>query len=253
MKFKKIIIANWKMQLDVAESLKQAKNIKSLIAKAKIDKSTEIVLAPSFLALAEIAKVLQKSRIALAAQDAFIENKGAFTGEISLSDLKKLGCEYVIVGHSERRALGETDKIVNQKVKAVLKNQLTPIICVGETYDDRRENKQDFVVMHQVYQALHNIDPDPDQNIIIAYEPVWVIGTGQTISPKEAMHMSMVIHQAIVDISERHRVDNIDIIYGGSVAADNVHEFTRLRSIKGALVGNASLEADKFVKLIKNS
>lgn len=250
---KKIIIANWKMQLDVAESSKQAKEIKALITKAKIDKSTEIVIAPSFLAFDAVAKAIKRSRLKLAAQDAFIEDKGAFTGEISLSDLKKLGCEYVIVGHSERRALGETDKIVNQKVKAVLKIGLTPIICVGETYDDRRENKQDFVVMHQVYQALHNIDPGSDQNIIIAYEPVWVIGTGQTINPKEAHHMSMVIHQAIIDISERHHIDNIDIIYGGSVAPDNVHEFTKLRSIKGALVGNASLAADKFVKLIKNS
>jgi len=226
--YKKIIIANWKMQLDVNQSVKVARGIKKLLSSARVSRDIQVVICPSFLAITEVAKVLKGSKIVLGAQDSFYEEHGAYTGEISVNDLKKVGCQYVIVGHSERRQMGETDEVVNQKVRAILSQGLVPIICVGETFDERREGNKDMVIMHQVYQALHNIQFDKKQRIIIAYEPVWVIGSGQVINHQEAAHIASVIKQSLIDVFDGKDKAFYQIIYGGSVSPNTVADFTKL-------------------------
>jgi triosephosphate isomerase len=248
----KIIVANWKMQLNIDEAKDEAKKIKKLAAGSRLDKKIKIVVCPNFLSLTEVAKVFKGSRVALGAQDSFYEDRGAFTGEVSMKDLKDLGCQYVILGHSERRQMGETDEVINKKVKTALRDGLVPIICVGETFDERREGQKDFVVMNQVYRDLEGVDFKPGQNFIIAYEPVWVIGTGQAIDHTEASHMSSVIKQSLIDVLNGKNLSAFSIIYGGSVNPQNIKEFTNLPDISGCLVGTASLQAKTFFKIIKS-
>ncbi len=241
------------MQLDVNQSSKVAKATRKLLSNNKASRDIQVVICPSFLAMTEVAKVLKGSKIALGAQDSFYEERGAYTGEISVGELKKIGCQYVIVGHSERRQMGEIDEIVNKKVRAILSQGLVPIICVGETFDERREGNKDMVVMHQVYQALHNIEFDKKQKIIIAYEPVWVIGSGQVIDSQEAAHIASVIKQSMIDVFDGKDPAAYSIIYGGSVTPNTVADFTKLANMQGTLVGGASLEAKVFVEIIKNA
>ncbi|MFA6466371.1 MAG: triose-phosphate isomerase [Patescibacteria group bacterium] len=244
-KYKQILVANWKMNLDVGETTVLAKKLKLMLAKEKLaDK--KVVFCPSFLAIAEVSKILKGSGISLGAQDVFYEKNGAFTGEISASSLKKLACDYVIVGHSERRALGETDEMVNKKAKAVLENNITPIICVGETLAEYKAGATKKVLARQVTKALKKLD---NKYFILAYEPVWSIstsGSGKVISPAEAIAQIAVLKKNIPA-----HLNNFDIIYGGSVKADTVANFST--DFKGALVGGDSLKAQSFFKLIKNS
>lgn len=246
-----IIIANWKMQLDVEESIKQAKLLKDLVKENKIKEDIEIVICPDFLSLNEVGKTIKNSNIFLGAQDGFYIEKGSYTGEISMKELSDLNCKYVILGHSERRKMGEKDEEINKKVISALEYDLIPIVCVGETFNERRNGLKDNVIMHQVYQALKDIELKQNQSIIIAYEPVWVIGSGQVIDPQEASHTSLVIKQSILDVLEEGH-NNTRVIYGGSVKAENVNQFTKLVNIDGTLVGGASLKASEFIELIKN-
>ncbi len=232
------------MQLSVQESVKQAKQIKKLLDKNRINAATYVVVAPSFLAFSQVAEVLHNSRIALAAQDSFEEDKGAYTGEISLKNLQTLGCEYVILGHSERRALGETDDMINRKVKAVVNHGLIPIICVGEPLAERQAGNSEQFVMNQLDQALANINVQDKYKIIVAYEPIWTIGTGEAMDHAIASQMAGAIKQ---------KYDFVSVIYGGSVEPDNVHDFTKLDNIEGSLVGTASLESKTFLELIKKA
>lgn len=247
----KYLIANWKMQLDQDQAVRQATELKKLLNKEKIDKDLKIVLCPDFLSLASVAEIVKDSKISLGAQDAFYEEKGAFTSQVSIKQIKEIGCEYVIIGHSERRALGESDEMINKKVKAALEQGLTPIICVGETFEERKEGQKDLVIMHQVYEALKNIEAQKDQRIIIAYEPVWVIGTGQAIGSADAFYAASIIEQSLLDSLPGHDEKYCGVIYGGSVSAQNIDDFMGLKNIHGALVGNASLVADGFFAIIK--
>lgn len=244
-KHKKIIIANWKMKLDVEKSESLADSLKQKLSQTDVmDK--KVVLCPSFLAIDGVAKILKNSDIALGAQDVFYEDEGAFTGEISPENLKELNCEYVIVGHSERRAMGESDQLVNKKVKAVLENEMVPIICVGETLEEYQAKKTNQVLARQISNALAGID---NKYFILAYEPVWSIstsGSGQVISPSEAIDKIKILIKNIPK-----GLDNFDIIYGGSVDDKTVAKFTN--DFKGALVGGASLKAEIFFNLIKNT
>lgn len=245
MKNKQIIIANWKMKLDVEQAVSLSRKLKELLSAEKLV-NKQVVLCPSFLAIHDVAKVLQGSNIALGAQDVFYQVEGAFTGEVSPASLKDLGCQYVIVGHSERRAMGETDQMVNQKVKAVLENKMIPIICFGETLEEYQAGTTKEVLTRQISTALEGID---NQYFILAYEPVWSIstsGSGQVITAQAAIAQIEVIRQNISD-----KLDNFDIIYGGSVKAETVADFSK--DFAGALVGGASLEAQTFFDLIKNS
>jgi triosephosphate isomerase len=252
---KPIFIANWKMNLSIGETAALAGQLHESLKDASSEK-VEMILCPSFTALSaanETLKNLGAKHFKLGAQDVFWRERGAFTGEISPAMLEETGCQYVIVGHSERRQnLGETDEMVNKKIKIILKYDLIPILCVGETYEERQKGIRDVVVARQVGKALEGIDLFGKKKIIIAYEPVWVIGTGQAVEPEDAEHSHRIIKEALfelfpVDVVEQH----FDIIYGGSIDSTNIKSFVDQENIDGVLVGGASLKADEFVKMIK--
>lgn len=251
--FEQIIVANWKMQLSVDEAIKLAEGIKNLVEQNKISQKKQIVVCPDFLSLAEVGKIFADSHIAIGAQNGFYEDVGAFTGQVAIRELKALGCEYVILGHSEARVLGETDKMVNLKVKTALKHDLVPIICVGETFEERQEGNKGTVIMRQIFEALQGVEVADGQKIIIAYEPVWVIGSGQAISGDEASQTASMIRQSYVDAMEGRHTEALGVIYGGSVDPENIRHFTEMENIVGALVGGSSLKSKVFVDLIKNS
>lgn len=246
---KPIVIGNWKMKLSVPESFDLAKSIKKITSK-----DVDMAVCPSFVSLAGVTEILKKSNIETGAQDCFWESEGAFTGEVSARYIKEIGARYVIIGHSERRAyLGETDEMVHKKVKMALDAGLTPIVCVGETFEQRQEGAKDYTLIQQTTKAFEGIDVNPDQQIFIAYEPVWVIGSGQAIDPQEAAAAHQVIRQSLFDIFSASLVkNNFSVIYGGSVDGSNVASFIELENTDGVLVGGASLTAEKFNDIIKN-
>jgi len=246
---KPIIIANWKMKLGLNEAGGLAKELRGVSLPG-----VELVLCPSFVSLQSVGEILRGSKLKLGAQDVFWETAGAYTGEISAPQLREIGCEFVIVGHSERRKyFQETDDNVHQKIKASLAEGLTPIVCVGETFEQRQQGATDYILIKQVTAALEGIEFRSDQQLIVAYEPVWVIGTGQAIEPPEAQNAHRVIRQTLIDLFPLELVnDNTRIVYGGSVDSSNVSAFSQLENTDGVLVGGASLQADEFTDLIKN-
>lgn len=243
---KKLIIANWKMKLTSRQSLDLAQNIK---AGFKSKESLQVVLCPSFTALCAVSQIIKNTEIKLGAQDVFYEDQGAYTGEISAQDLQEIGASYVIIGHSERRAyLNETDEIIHKKIKNALDNKLIPILCVGENFEQRQEGQTDYVILKQVKAALEGINLVNAQNLVIAYEPVWVIGSGQAVEPKQAEHVNKVIFQALIDLFPVSIVkNNVHIIYGGSVDSGNASRFLSQPAIEGVLVGGASLQPGEFL------
>jgi len=250
---KTIVIANWKMNLKPADSLQLAEEV----AKQEQDwpAEVEVVVCPTFDSLKDVALKLSKTKIGLGSQNCFWEDEGAFTGEVSPKVLKELGCRYAIVGHSERRQyLGETDEMVSKKVMAALRNGLVPVICVGETFEERKEGRKDFVIMEQTRKALKGVKLLSDDHLIVAYEPVWVIGSGQAVLPEEAEHANRVIKQTLLDSFPLAMVDGqTRIIYGGSVNPGNVKGFTGQPTVDGILVGGASLNSATFGELIKQT
>lgn len=238
------------MKLGVPESIELAKELKKL----KI-KDVDVAICPSFVSIIEIARLLKNSSIMLGAQDCFWESEGAYTGEVSASFLKESGAQFVIIGHSERRTyMNETDDMVHKKIRMALEAGLTPIVCVGETFEHRREGSRDYVLIQQVTRAFEGISIDVDQKILIAYEPVWVIGTGQAIDPPEAESAHQIIRQSLFDMFSPTEIkNNFSIIYGGSVDGKNVKSFTSLSYTDGVLVGGASLKADTFKEIIDNA
>ncbi|MFZ5391446.1 MAG: triose-phosphate isomerase, partial [Patescibacteria group bacterium] len=213
-----IIIANWKMNLSVKDSLALAKKISKLYKSLKPKQSFDLVLSPTFLALPALAKALVRSRIKLGAQNVFWQASGAYTGEVSPQVLKEIGVDYVIIGHSERRQyLKETDLMVKHKVAAALAVGLRPIVCVGETFAERQAGRKDIVVAQQIHQALSGLSLVTGQQIIVAYEPVWVIGSGQAVEHQELKHTAKVIEQTLVDIFGGQALleNKIKLIYGG--------------------------------------
>lgn len=248
------VLANWKMQLNNTESVGLFKEIKDEFNRLKDVANIEVAICPSFTALPDIFKLANDSKIKLGAQNVFWEQVGAYTGEISPEMLKEFGCQYVIIGHSDRRAyLKETDEMVHLKVKAALNGLLYPIICVGETFKERQLGRKDYVVIRQVTQALSGIDIILDSTqLIIAYEPVWVIGSGQAIDSEEAEYMHQVIRQALIDLYPMKVVEKcFRIIYGGSINSQIVKSFLVQPHIDGVLVGGASLNKDEFIDIIK--
>lgn len=246
---KPIIIANWKMRLGVPESKELAQEVKKGATK-----KSEIVLCPSFVSLTEVANILKQSDVKLGAQDCFWESHGSFTGEVSASYLREAGVEFVILGHSERRKyLAETDEMVHKKVKMALAANLVPIVCVGETFEQRQQGAQDYILIQQTTKALDGVEINPDQRMIIAYEPIWVIGTGQAINPDQAALAEQVIRQTLLDLFPPTIVEeNFSVIYGGSIDATNASSFMALEENHGFLVGGASLKAADFLAIIKN-
>lgn len=247
----RIVIANWKMKPSYKESLELAKKFKE---KFKDFNKQEVVVCPSFISLSGVSKIIKDTKLGLGAQNVFWEDSGSFTGEVSAQSLQEAGCKYVIIGHSERRRyLLENYEMIHQKVKAVLRaEKLIPVVCIGEKQEDRKTERRDFILIDQLQQSLGGIKLLSNQQIIIAYEPVWAIGSGTAIEPMEAEYAHKIIRLALNDMFSMKVVENnFRIIYGGSISSKNVKDFVKLKSIDGFLVGGASLDAQEFKKIAK--
>ena len=243
------IAGNWKMNLLRDSSLAL---VRSLIQQLPQSDRVEVAVCPPSVYLQEVATALRGSRIALGAQNMYHEKEGAFTGELSGGMLRDVGCSHVILGHSERRQFfGETDKSVNQKVVAALAVGLTPIVCVGETLAERDAGNMERVIDTQCRGSLAALSPEQAAKLVIAYEPVWAIGTGKTASPEQAEEVHAHIRGLLVELFGQATADGLRIQYGGSVKADNAAELLRQPNIDGALVGGASLKADGFAAIVK--
>jgi triosephosphate isomerase len=247
-----IIIANWKMSLGVNASVKLALSVSNKLSGVR-DK--EVVLCPSFTSLSRVGEAIVKTKIKLGAQNVFWRESGAYTGEEAPSTLRELGCQYVIVGHCERRQnIFETDEMVHNKIRVCLENKLVPIVCVGETYAERQGGSANDAVFCQLIKALSGLTLSGSRQLVIAYEPVWVIGSGRAIDPVEAGKAFRLIHRALYDLwPERTIKKHIRIIYGGSVDAKNARRFSQLEFFSGFLVGGSSLKAEEFAGIIKAS
>ncbi|HLA25737.1 MAG TPA: triose-phosphate isomerase [Patescibacteria group bacterium] len=247
----KYLIANWKMNLGIKESVELSKKIademKSSFAKASADKENiSIVLCPSFTALAEVSNTIKKSSLKLGAQDIFWVNKGAFTGEISAQELKEAGAEFVIIGHSERRHIvGETDEVIAKKMKLAADFNLRPILCVGETQQERENEQAEKRAAEQLELGLQLLDNAQMAKILIAYEPVWAIGTGKACSSDDALSMLVLIKKSL---QEKFSENNIPILYGGSTDDKNIASYIEV-GYSGALVGGSSLKPLTFLKM----
>ncbi|MCK4354908.1 triose-phosphate isomerase [Candidatus Parcubacteria bacterium] len=250
---KTLIIANWKCNLLTAKS---AEELFKLLNKGlrKIRKA-EIVVCPSFIYLPKLSELLlrrKKTRIRLGAQNCFWEGKGSYTGEVSPIMLKNLGCKYIIVGHSERRKfLNETNQMINRKVQAILSFGLIPILCIGETKEDKEKGKISIVLRSQIENALKKVSKKEIGKIVFAYEPRWAIGTGKACSSDEACVARLLIQKIIAQKYSQPTAKKIQILYGGSVNSANVASFVKDAGFQGVLVGSASLDPNEFAKIVK--
>jgi triosephosphate isomerase len=244
-----LIAGNWKMNKTVSEAVDFVGQFRALVADVR---DRDIAVAPPFTALQAVSRQIEGSNIELAAQDVFWESSGAFTGEISPIMLKDVGCRYVIIGHSERRQyFGETNESVHKKIKASLGVNLHPIICIGETLEEREAGKTFDVVKIQVTHCLEGFSREEMEKITIAYEPIWAIGTGRTATPQQAEEVHAFIREQLEGITHRQVSEGLRIQYGGSVNPDTISDLMAQRNIDGALVGGASLKVDSFSRIVK--
>lgn len=249
-----IIAGNWKLNKTIGEALDLAKSLHQELQQCDEAKKFEVVIAPPYTAINKVAEFLKESSIKVSSQNMFWEETGAFTGEISALMVKDAGAKYAIIGHSERRQFfHETDETVNKKIKAALKHGLIPIFCVGETLEEREANKVGEVIGTQLLGGLVGITADEVTKVVIAYEPVWAIGTGKTASPEQAEEVHLMIRQMLTKQFRQENADVISLLYGGSVKASNSKELLSQPNIDGALVGGASLKVEDFVGIIKNA
>ncbi len=245
------IAANWKMYKTVHEAVVFAKEFRSLV---KDMQGVEIVVAPPFTAIHAVAEAARNSPIGVAGQDLYWEREGAFTGEISAAMLKEAGAEYVVIGHSERRRLfGETDATVNRRLIAALGAELTPIVCIGETLDEREENQTLVVLDRQIKEDLDGLTGDQVASLVLAYEPIWAIGTGRNATPGQAGEAHAHIRSRLRQWFGGTAGDQCHVIYGGSVKPDNIHDLILLADVDGALVGGASLDVRAFFDIVSRS
>ncbi len=241
-----IIAGNWKMYKTVAESVALVKSLKPLVSDVK---GREIIVCPPFTALSAVKAEIKGSDIKLGSQNIFYEEEGAFTGEISPLMLKEL-CTYTIIGHSERRQyFNETNETVNKRIKIALKHGLKPIVCVGEKLEERESGKTKDVVKSHVKNGLSGLSKQDMNNVIIAYEPVWAIGTGKTAAPEQAEEVHVFIRKLIKDMFDEKTAQAIRILYGGSVKPSNIKELMAKENIDGGLIGGASLDAKSFSEI----
>jgi triosephosphate isomerase len=244
-----LIAGNWKMHGTRAEAERLLSVLKAQIGRPP---DREVVVAPPFGTLETASRLLAGTSIRLAAQNLHWELQGAFTGEISGPMLKELGCSHVIIGHSERRQyFGETDEHVAKKVQAARRDALLPIICVGETLEERERGETLTVIARQVRGALQGQDVKAISALIVAYEPVWAIGTGRTATPSQAQEVHAFIRSTLAELADRSSAELVRILYGGSVKPDNVDSLMAESDIDGALVGGASLEAQAFARIVQ--
>lgn len=246
---KPIVAGNWKMNKTVAEAIDLATAIKRDLGDCK---DVDIVLCPPFTALKSVSEAITDSHVDLGAQNMHWEKSGAYTGEISAPMLRQLYCHYVILGHSERRAYFlETDEIVNKKTKSALASNLQPIVCVGETLEERESGKTEEVITTQIRGSLADLSPRELVSCILAYEPVWAIGTGKTASPEQAQEVHALIRRLLLELADEAVAQSVRIQYGGSVKPSNAHELFGQPDIDGGLIGGAALEARSFIEIVR--
>jgi len=246
---RKFIAGNWKMNTTVEEAEALASDVVKTVGNVT---DVDIAVCPPFTNLLAVAKILKGSSIKLGAQDVHWEPKGAYTGKVSCSMLKSVGVTYVIVGHSEQRQyFQETDETVNKKVKAVLASGLLPIICIGETLDERKSGQMDSVIEKQVKGAFSGIEPSVVTLCTIAYEPVWAIGTGETATPQQANDAHIFIRKLIEKLYDKEIAASLRIQYGGSMKPENARELLAQSDVDGGLIGGASLKASDFAGIVK--
>jgi len=246
---KPLIAGNWKMNNDLASARKLASDLVQCLAGVE---QVEVAVCPAFVHLQAVSEVLKDTNIALGAQDCYWQDNGAYTGEVSAWMLADVGCKYIIIGHSERRhTLGEGDELINQKTLKVLEAGLSPVLCVGETLAERERGVTEQVVTRHITTGLAHVNPEHARRIVIAYEPVWAIGTGVNATPKQANDVHVLIRRLLAQKFGPEIAGDIRIQYGGSVRTDNIKSLMSQSEIDGALVGGASLKADGFEKIVK--
>jgi triosephosphate isomerase len=248
---KPIVAGNWKMNKTVADALSLVEGLKRDLAECK---KVDVVLCPPFTALKAVADAVSGTHIDVGAQNMHWEKSGAYTGEVSAEMLRELYCHYVILGHSERRQyFHETDEIVNKKTKAALAANLHPIVCVGELLEQREAGKTEEVIEKQVRGSLAGLSTKDLLETIIAYEPVWAIGTGKTATPQQAQDVHAFIRNVLKSMSDEHVAQSVRIQYGGSVKASNAKELFHMPDIDGGLIGGASLEPRSFIEIVQGA
>ncbi|MCK5826821.1 MAG: triose-phosphate isomerase [Desulfuromusa sp.] len=244
-----IIAGNWKLNLTIAESRQLAQQLADSLADIT---DRDVVIAPVFTALTTVAGVIEKSPVQLAGQNCYPQITGAFTGEISPEFLADAGCTHVILGHSERRQLlGETDDFINQKLLKTLEAGLNPILCIGETLQEREAGQTLKVLDRQIKGGLANLTAEQMADIVIAYEPIWAIGTGKTATAEQAQQAHSFIREVVLQLFNPEVAENTRILYGGSVKPNNVDGLMAEEDIDGALVGGASLKAEDFIRIVR--
>ncbi len=247
---RKIIAGNWKMNNDVSGTVNLISEIKKELNGKIVN--ADVIVCPPFTNLETAYTLVKDSSIKLGAQNMYYEESGAFTGEISPLMLKNVGCEFVILGHSERRTVfGEDDQIINKKIKSAIKHKLKPIFCIGETLNEREKGVTFKVIETQLKNGLEGLSENELSNLIVAYEPVWAIGTGKNATPQQAQEVHQFIRSLIAKMYSQNFAYQLVIQYGGSVKPDNAKELLSQPDIDGALVGGACLKADSFVKIIE--
>lgn len=250
---KTIIAGNWKMYKTISQAIELANGLKRVLFDLD-SQSIDIVICPPFTALSEVSEVIADSNIQLGAQDVFGEDEGAFTGEVSPQMVKDVGAKFVIIGHSERRLyFGETNESINKKIKASLKFGLTPIVCVGETLNEREKGLTFKVLDDHIKNGLGDISEQEMLNIVIAYEPVWAIGTGKTATSQQAQEAQKYIRDLLIKMYNKNIGNAVRIQYGGSVKPENITELLREPDVDGALVGGASLDIESFATIVRHA
>ena len=247
-----LIAGNWKMNTDVTAAVDLAQAVVDAVGTPP--KKIGVAICPPFISLSRVHEVLSKAKspIKLGAQNVHAQDRGAFTGEVSASMLQSVGCTYVILGHSERRQyFGETDEGVNNKIFMALSRGLTPIVCVGESLEEREGGNEQDIVEAQVQSALLDVEIEKADQLVIAYEPVWAIGTGLTATPEQAQEMHAFIRALLVDQFEDKIAKKIHILYGGSMKPANAQELLENKDVDGGLIGGASLKAPDFAAIVE--
>lgn len=253
------IIGNWKMHNTISEAIKLSAEIASAFEQIAQETTQahapiEIVVAPPFTALAAVSQTVSSTAISLASQNISFAPSGAHTGEISAAMLQEVGATYAIIGHSERRHIyKEDDRLIQQKVQHTVREGIIPIVCVGELLEERKNNQHFAVCTQQIQSALDSVTADLATRVIIAYEPVWAIGTGETATPQDAQEMHVVIRKAVQHKYGADVASGMSILYGGSVKPDNSKALLAEKDIDGALIGGASLKVDSFINIIQSA
>lgn len=246
---KYVIAGNWKMNKELTEAVQLASELKAELNGKELN--ADVIISPPFVNLEAVNSIIKDSSIKLAAQNIHFADSGAFTGEISAQMIKSVGCQYVILGHSERRTIfGETDEVINKKIHQALNNGVTPILCCGESLEERENGTTFNVIEAQIKAGLKDLEIPNIAKMIIAYEPIWAIGTGKTASPEQAQDVHAFIRKLLAELSNEEVANNITIQYGGSVKPANAKELLSKPDIDGALVGGACLNADSFRDII---